>query len=301
MGSIICFGSAAGGLTSSLCFTMAEYPFIMVCLGIYRVFSISVPLTLRYWTPCQGVLGYWTPCQSMSPSGIRLYWDLISNVEKKGGRPENGLAVPATRWKPHKSKDWEFLHRNTYQFFFSTPKKKFCSSSKNFARKFSIFFSKKVNPKIADFEKRPDVKNQKCRFLSLIFFDFCRIFFSRFFVFFPDFFDFFWTWKNDFLRVEKNVGHIFRCKNFRSFDLWGFQNVLSTANGISRAKKIMTRVPGGRCVRIGFCLGNAQWESDPAHNEALSWPGRRGPTGDESAQCCFIIDLASRTCGSRPP
>ena len=36
---------------------------------------------------------------------------------------ENSFAGPGWVWKPHKSKDQIFLHRNYVQIFFSTPKK----------------------------------------------------------------------------------------------------------------------------------------------------------------------------------
>ena len=41
-----------------------------------------------------------------------------------------GARVPRTRWKPHKSKDHNFLHRNYISIFFSTPKKKIYFFSK---------------------------------------------------------------------------------------------------------------------------------------------------------------------------
>ena len=46
-----------------------------------------------------------------------------------------------TRRKHHKSKDWNFLHRNYIQIFFSTPPKNiFSSMIKNVFRKFSGIF-----------------------------------------------------------------------------------------------------------------------------------------------------------------
>ena len=56
-------------------------------------------------------------------------------------RPGGGVRVLRTRRKHHKSKDWNFLHRNYIQFFFSTPPKNiFSSMIKNVFRKFSGIF-----------------------------------------------------------------------------------------------------------------------------------------------------------------
>ena len=71
---------------------------------------------------------------------------------------ENAFAGLGWVWKPQKSKDQIFLHRNYAQFFFSTPKKiYFFSRSKKFSKKFPA--KKKItkkfpkNPKIfSDFE-----------------------------------------------------------------------------------------------------------------------------------------------------
>ena len=94
---------------------------------------------------------------------------------------ENAFAGPGWPWKPHKSKDHIFLHRNYVQNFFSTPIFYFFSklekkSTKNFEKK---IFSKNLPKEKVGKKSKTLKENPK----SLIFFLVIDIF--------PDFFLFF--------------------------------------------------------------------------------------------------------------
>ena len=74
-----------------------------------------------------------------------------------------GARVSRTRWKPHKSKDHNFLHRNYIPIFFPTPKK-------------NIFFSKpkiknKISRNIRDFRDfwSKSMKNKGKPLISFVF------------------------------------------------------------------------------------------------------------------------------------
>ena len=137
-----------------------------------------------------------------------------------------------TRWKPHKSKDHIFLHRSCTPIFFSTPKKNivFSRSKKKISEKVKIF-------EICEISKFGEKIYNRVSFVIFeiskisIFFGFFPIFFGHFF--FDLFHFFFWKKKIDrekiyFFGVEKKIGVQLRCKKIWSFDLWGFQRVLST-------------------------------------------------------------------------
>ena len=57
---------------------------------------------------------------------------------------ENAFAGPGWAWKPHKSKDHKFLHRNYIQKIFNSEKNMFFFSIKMF----SFFFGKKKSRKM---------------------------------------------------------------------------------------------------------------------------------------------------------
>ena len=106
---------------------------------------------------------------------------------------ENTFVGTGWSWKPHKSKEHNFLHRNYTPKFFSTPKKnlKFFRSKKMFDFFSSKKFSRKIRPKIKNFRFSGKIENLTFSIFGRIFF---RIFFRRkfsgFFLIenFPDFF-----------------------------------------------------------------------------------------------------------------
>ena len=78
--------------------------------------------------------------------------DTFQNMPQIFTGLENAFAGPGWAWKPHKSKDQIFLHRNYVQKISQLRKKNFFSRSKNFR----IFLAKKITKMFP--------KNQKNRF-----------------------------------------------------------------------------------------------------------------------------------------
>ena len=70
--------------------------------------------------------------------------DTFQNMIKKFNGLENVFAGPGWVWKPYKSKDRIFLHRNYIQKYFSTPKK-ICFFS--IEKKIEFFSAKKISEK----------------------------------------------------------------------------------------------------------------------------------------------------------
>ena len=147
--------------------------------------------------------------------------------------------MPESSWKPHKSKEDQFLLRNY------TPKK---------------FWAKKKS------RKNPSKNNEKMSFLKNIiffwvgfifyffeskkfFFSKLRFFqkwhFSKIFFFRMDFFDYFFFAQN-FLGVQ------FRSGNWSSFGLWGFQGDSGTPS--HRLEQFSDLVPNPLLIRGGCGL-----------------------------------------------
>ena len=130
-----------------------------------------------------------------------------------------------TRWKHHKSKGLNFLHRNCTQFFFSTPKNIFSGIDRKKVNKkkwnFSKFFRniKKIN--------KISMKNYMIFIENFDFFNFGK--FSNIFFFFTFFRS---ISEKIFFGVEKQSWVQFRCKKSWSFDLWCFQSDSGTLSWV---------------------------------------------------------------------
>ena len=79
--------------------------------------------------------------------------DTFQNMLKIFTGLENVFAGPGWVWKPHKSKDQIFLHRNYIQKYFSTPKKNMFFPDRKKIRKFFGHFSEKIRNFFFELEK----------------------------------------------------------------------------------------------------------------------------------------------------
>ena len=90
----------------------------------YRFFSQS-DLSAKIGTQKSSL----TPPQDVN--SISLFISGTNKMDEGGigNCLDGGVRVPKTCWKHHKSKDWNFLHRNYTPNFFSTPSKNIFSRS----------------------------------------------------------------------------------------------------------------------------------------------------------------------------